>query len=48
MGWNAEPGAGSVFLVDHDETISTQVEGLAVPNGPAFTADGLASIHRWA
>lgn len=40
MGWNAEPGAGSLLLVEHDGTISTQVEGLTVPNGPAFSADG--------
>jgi sugar lactone lactonase YvrE len=40
MGWGAEPGAGSVFLVDQDGTISTQLDGLTVPNGPAFTPDG--------
>ena len=40
MGWNAEPGGGSVFRVDHDGTVSTQIDGLTVPNGPAFTADG--------
>ena len=40
MGWEAEPGAGSVFRVEHDGAISTQIEGLTIPNGPAFTADG--------
>jgi sugar lactone lactonase YvrE len=40
MAWDATPGGGSVFRVDHDGTITTVVDRLTIPNGPAFTADG--------
>jgi len=34
------PGAGTLYRVDHDGTVTPVVEGLTIPNGPAFTEDG--------
>ena len=40
MALDATPGAGALHRVDTDGTISTVLTGLAIPNGPAFNADG--------
>ena len=31
---------GSLYRVDHDGTVTRVLDGITVPNGPAFTADG--------
>ncbi|MFI9542875.1 SMP-30/gluconolactonase/LRE family protein [Streptomyces sp. NPDC052016] len=33
-------GAGTLYRVDHDGTVTPAVEGITIPNGPAFTEDG--------
>jgi sugar lactone lactonase YvrE len=40
MAWDATPGAGAVFRTDHDGSVTQVLDGLTIPNGPAFTADG--------
>lgn len=40
MGYRAEPGAGSLYRTDLDGTVVRVLDGLTIPNGPAFTADG--------
>jgi len=40
MAWDATPGAGAVFRTDHDGTVTVVIDGLTIPNGPAFNADG--------
>ncbi len=40
MGVEHEPAAGSLFRVDNDGSVHKVVDGLTVPNGPAFTPDG--------
>lgn len=40
MGYGAEDGAGSLYRIDHDGTVIRVLDGLTVPNGPAFCADG--------
>ncbi|WP_405748590.1 SMP-30/gluconolactonase/LRE family protein [Streptomyces sp. NBC_01411] len=40
MACDAEDGAGSLYRVDHDGTAIRVLDGLTVPNGPAFSADG--------
>ncbi|MGW2656846.1 SMP-30/gluconolactonase/LRE family protein [Streptomyces sp. NPDC001478] len=40
MGTGAAPGAGSLYRADPDGTVHEVLDGLTVPNGPAFTADG--------
>ncbi|MZD03520.1 SMP-30/gluconolactonase/LRE family protein [Streptomyces sp. SID5785] len=40
MAYDGRPGAGTLARVDHDGTVTTVLDGLSVPNGPAFTADG--------
>lgn len=40
MAYDADEGAGSLYRVDHDGTVVRVLDGLTVPNGPAFTADG--------
>ncbi|MGY6019178.1 SMP-30/gluconolactonase/LRE family protein [Streptomyces spinosirectus] len=42
MAYDADEGAGSLYRVDHDGTVSRVLDGITVPNGPAFTADGTA------
>ncbi|MFE7171453.1 SMP-30/gluconolactonase/LRE family protein [Streptomyces sp. NPDC057616] len=42
MGHEADEGAGSLYRVDHDGTVTRVLDGITVPNGPAFTADGTA------
>jgi sugar lactone lactonase YvrE len=40
MSYGADEGAGSLYRVDHDGTVTRVLDGITVPNGPAFTADG--------
>ncbi|MFE7122920.1 SMP-30/gluconolactonase/LRE family protein [Streptomyces sp. NPDC057617] len=40
MAYDASEGAGSLYRVDHDGTVVRALDGLTVPNGPAFSADG--------
>ena len=40
MAYGADEGAGSLYRVDHDGTVSRVLDGISVPNGPVFTADG--------
>ncbi len=40
MAYDAVEGAGSLYRVGHDGTVDRVLDGLTVPNGPAFTADG--------
>ncbi|MYU56209.1 MULTISPECIES: SMP-30/gluconolactonase/LRE family protein [Streptomyces] len=42
MPYAADEGAGSLYRVDHDGTVHRVFDGLTVPNGPAFRADGTA------
>lgn len=42
MAYDADEGAGSLYRVDHDGTVTRVLDGITVPNGPAFTADGTA------
>lgn len=40
MAYDADESAGSLYRVDHDGTVVRVLDGITVPNGPAFTADG--------
>ncbi|MGW2693162.1 SMP-30/gluconolactonase/LRE family protein [Streptomyces sp. NPDC001296] len=40
MSYDADERAGSLYRVDHDGTVHRVLEGITVPNGPAFTGDG--------
>ncbi|MEU0475971.1 SMP-30/gluconolactonase/LRE family protein [Streptomyces olivaceus] len=40
MPYGGETGLGRLHRVDHDGSVTTVVDGLTIPNGPAFTADG--------
>ncbi|MFG2631129.1 SMP-30/gluconolactonase/LRE family protein [Streptomyces sp. NPDC048473] len=40
MAYDAREGAGSLYRVDHDGTVTRALDDITVPNGPAFTADG--------
>ncbi|MFJ8630728.1 SMP-30/gluconolactonase/LRE family protein [Streptomyces sp. NPDC093568] len=40
MAYDADEGAGSLYRVDADGTVVRVLEGITVPNGPAFTPDG--------
>lgn len=40
MGYGAETGAGSLYRTDLDGTVTKVLDGLTVPNGPAFSPDG--------
>ncbi|MEU0137981.1 SMP-30/gluconolactonase/LRE family protein [Streptomyces sp. NPDC006296] len=40
MPYGGERGLGRLHRVDHDGSVTTVVDGLTIPNGPAFTADG--------
>ncbi|MEU0036870.1 SMP-30/gluconolactonase/LRE family protein [Streptomyces sp. NPDC006333] len=42
MGYDADENAGSLYRVDHDGTVARVLDGITVPNGPAFTPDGKA------
>ncbi|MFF4501641.1 SMP-30/gluconolactonase/LRE family protein [Streptomyces sp. NPDC001401] len=38
--WDTTPGAGALFRVDTDGTVSQVLDGITTPNGPAFSPDG--------
>ncbi|MFD7438780.1 SMP-30/gluconolactonase/LRE family protein [Streptomyces sp. NPDC059861] len=40
MAYDADEGRGSLYRVDDDGTVTRVLDGITVPNGPAFTADG--------
>ncbi|TKK91615.1 SMP-30/gluconolactonase/LRE family protein [Herbidospora galbida] len=40
MPYDSTPGAGVLYRVGHDLTVTPVRTGLTIPNGPAFTADG--------
>ncbi|WP_406226582.1 SMP-30/gluconolactonase/LRE family protein [Streptomyces albidoflavus] len=40
MPYGPERGAGRLHRVGHDGSVTTVLDGLTIPNGPAFTADG--------
>ncbi|MFE6177167.1 SMP-30/gluconolactonase/LRE family protein [Streptomyces sp. NPDC056464] len=40
MAYDAEEDAGSLYRLDRDGTVVRVLEGITVPNGPAFTSDG--------
>ncbi|MFD7430928.1 SMP-30/gluconolactonase/LRE family protein [Streptomyces sp. NPDC059818] len=40
MACDAVEGAGSLYRVGHDGAVDRVLDGLTVPNGPVFTADG--------
>ncbi|MEU6641868.1 SMP-30/gluconolactonase/LRE family protein [Saccharomonospora sp. NPDC046836] len=40
MAYDNTPGAGSLYRVDLDGSVSRVLDGLTVPNGPAFDAAG--------
>ncbi|MBK1783140.1 SMP-30/gluconolactonase/LRE family protein [Prauserella cavernicola] len=57
MAYDNTPGAGSLYRVDPDGTVTRALGGLTVPNGPAFDAEGTTMyladsargvIHRFA
>lgn len=41
MAYDNQRGAGSLYRVDLDGTVHRVLDGLTVPNGPAFDADGV-------
>ncbi|GAB3576479.1 SMP-30/gluconolactonase/LRE family protein [Amycolatopsis endophytica] len=56
MAYDNTPGAGSVYRVDTDGTVTEVLRGYTVPNGPAFDATGstmyladsaAGEIHRY-
>jgi sugar lactone lactonase YvrE len=40
MAWDCSIGAGALYRVDHDGTVTQVLDGITIPNGPAFSADG--------
>ncbi|MFF8868291.1 SMP-30/gluconolactonase/LRE family protein [Streptomyces sp. NPDC015139] len=40
MACDADRGAGSLYRVDRDGSVVQVLDGITVPNGPVFTADG--------
>ncbi|GAA1313691.1 calcium-binding protein [Planotetraspora silvatica] len=40
MPYDETPGAGALYRVDADLSVTTVRTGLTIPNGPAFTTDG--------
>ncbi|MFG2679755.1 SMP-30/gluconolactonase/LRE family protein [Streptomyces sp. NPDC048392] len=42
MAYDATEGAGSLYRADHDGRVERVLDGITVPNGPAFTANGHA------
>jgi sugar lactone lactonase YvrE len=40
MAYDATPGAGSLYRADPDGTVRRLLDGITVPNGPAFDPDG--------
>ncbi|MFC7906906.1 SMP-30/gluconolactonase/LRE family protein [Streptomyces nigra] len=40
MAYDADEGAGSLYRLDRNGTVVRVLDGITVPNGPAFTPDG--------
>jgi sugar lactone lactonase YvrE len=40
MAYDTTAGAGALYRVDHDGSVSMLLNGITVPNGPAWSADG--------
>jgi sugar lactone lactonase YvrE len=40
MTYDAVPGQGALYRADADGTVTLMMDGLTIPNGPAFSADG--------
>jgi sugar lactone lactonase YvrE len=40
MRYDNAPDAGSLYRVDHSGTITRVLDGVTIPNGPAFSPDG--------
>ncbi|MEU0914732.1 SMP-30/gluconolactonase/LRE family protein [Streptomyces althioticus] len=40
MSYDGETNAGSLYRVDPDGTVHRVLDGITIPNGPAFTPDG--------
>jgi sugar lactone lactonase YvrE len=40
MAYDSVPGAGSLYRADIDGSVTRVLEGLTIPNGPAFNRDG--------
>lgn len=40
MAYDATPGAGSLYRVDHDLTVTQVLADVTIPNGPAFSPQG--------
>lgn len=40
MAWDATDGAGELYRLDPDGSVTTVLRGLTIPNGPAFSPDG--------
>lgn len=40
MAFDGTPGAGSLYRVDADATVSKVLDGMTIVNGPAFSSDG--------
>lgn len=40
MAYDATEGAGSLYRLDRDGTLTRVLHGITVPNGPVFSADG--------
>ena len=45
MAYDARPGAGSVFRLDPDLSIHVALDGVTIPNGLLWTADGTRAYH---
>lgn len=40
LAYGSEDGAGSLYRTDRDGTVTRVLDGITVPNGPVFSADG--------
>lgn len=40
MAYESTPDAGRLYRVEHDGTVVTVLDGITIPNGPAFSPDG--------
>ncbi|MDT0268696.1 SMP-30/gluconolactonase/LRE family protein [Streptomyces sp. DSM 44915] len=40
MAYDATPGSGALHLLDTEGTVTTVLDGLTIPNGPALSPDG--------
>ena len=40
MTYDGVEGAGSLYRVDHDGTVTRVLDGMTIVNGPAFRPDG--------